>query len=1236
MYDESRDRYEVLTSGFQRTNVLELYSRLDDSDKQLSFYNSGIGTSSRPLSAMQRAWHALDSGIDQAIAWNFDTKIVEAYRWLANSYVEGDRIYLFGFSRGAYQMRVLAAMIKKTRQVGLIKRGNDWQIPNALWLYKSKDGKMAQEFKDTFCVPNVRVHFVGVWDTVSSVGVVGNKVLPHIDEYNHIDIFRHALALDERRVKFIPECVMGRGKTISEKTDVMGEGKQVDRVKEVWFPGSHSNVGGGGGFDPLQAIPLAWMMKEAVEAGLLLKPKASKPENAQDAGVLKPGSKISHLLRRESSNSQTSEPRPTSFSIYDLQTSEPRNSLRHVWWLVEIFPVHRQSRAKPTNTSHWRLHNGKGRGIYEDQKIHASVLFMGRTYKPGAVFRSQKHSIQWERLMAPSAGNLFGAVDGWEALLEMDLFELDNGPSGIALFHGGGPDDMVRVLDSLWMLASLDDVAAKMLAAKDKRLSDLLLRNDPEKARVFLSTVRLLARLSVSAIRVANIENTSSITPARWPTDELINPAVGQKVVELLQESRPAEVRALAASAVAELAPIQRLRETFKGVVKILVEMLQLGISKGNRVTSIAYAAANALVALAAHDDFQKYIFTLVCTAPATGMLQVIPESPTSPKALPIRAQTVDPEVAFHHTASQLEGSHTVLPLPSQAPKKSRPRSMDPRSLLPKRKQTIEPEVEVVSPSRYNFDDLTGSHITGPIALLAAELAHYLANATQQDLPSGLSADEAKKVIIINENTISSLTKTLNNPDQSYAAAEALAKLAEQERFRDLMVDNEDFIPNLIQAICDTNTSAVKALATLMRNPEKDHHVRDLVLRSNPGSSTTKQALLAIVQMLGNKACDSAMLVLTEFLSNREAAIMILQSTAPKVLMGKLNATGKRSSANTDQSLLPKCIATVIQAYFELEAKNDAEYSSGSDLDLPPINSDGASHLADLVNIEEIRATAADTIAALVKKDARNRQILTEQGNHTSSTLFQYLQGAQRKLMDTPEISVDMESLLVSQIASITMALAELDPEDTKEHPVFIQGGGDENIDEKGSRDEQDLPDPLKQLTGLWRKKLIPIVDDTMAGDSKPIKSGSHLDPYGQQVDKVAAAVAVMLGNEKYREAFGSLELVERLSIRLGARFQSGTWAAIKALASSHASDPKSIPKRSLTVPAVKSRRNRSPTVTTAKSVPNRSSTMTTATTATSTSAASAGEKSELGKEFAFQAPTVINVRLRPRSQAAG
>ncbi|KAF7972895.1 hypothetical protein HWV62_16610 [Athelia sp. TMB] len=984
---------------------------------------------------------------------------------------------------------------------------------SAFWLYKSKDEQMAQEFKDTFCVPDVRVHFVGVWDTVSSVGVVGNKVLPHIEEYGHIDIFRHALALDERRVKFIPECIMGRGKTIYEKTYVMGEDKKIDRVKEVWFPGSHSNVGGGGGFDPLQVIPLAWMMKEAVEAGLLLKPKTSEPENQNEALVAEEPSRPSRLLSRN---------RLKSFSIYDLQTSRPRNSLRHVWWLVEFLPVHRQSRARPTNTSHWRLHNGKGRGIYEDQKIHASVLFMHKTYTPAAVFRSQKRSIQWERLMVPGSGILStgDAVDGWEALFEMDLFELDNGPSGIALFHGGAPDDMVRVLDSLWMLASLDDVAAKMLARQDKRISDLLLHNDSEKARVFLSTVRLLARLSISNLRDANIESSSSVNPARWPTDELIKPAVGQKVVELLKDHRPAEIRALAASAVAELAPIQRLRETFKEkrVVEILVEMLQLGISKGNRVASIAYAAANTLVALAAHDGFQRQIFILVGapkgnTALATGTLPVIPESPTSPKANPTRAQTVDPEMASRYTASQLEGSSSVLlPLPSP-----RPRSMGPRLLLPNRMPTIESEVEAVPLSGYNFDDLTGSHVTGPIALLAAELAHYLANATQQDLPSGLSADEAKKIIIINENTISSLAKTLNNPDQSYTAAEALAKLAEQERFRELVVDNQDFIPNLIQAICDTNTCAVKALATLMIN-----HKQFLPA----GSSTTKQALLAIVQMLKNKACDSAMLVLTEFLSNREAAIIILQSTAPGVLIGKLNATGKKSSANTDQSLLPKCIATVIQAYFELVAKNDVEYSSGSDLDLPPLNSDGASHLADLVNMEEIRATAADTIAALVKKDARNSQC------------------AQRNLMDTPDISVDMESLLVSQIASITMALAELDPE------VFIQGGGDENIDEKGSRDEQDLPDPLEQLTGLWRKKLIPIVDDTMPGDSKPIKSGSHLDPYGQQVDKVAAAVAVMLGNEKYREAFGSLELVERLSIRLGARFQSGTWAAIKALAS--------------------------------------------------------------------------------------
>lgn len=83
-------------------------------------------------------------------------------------------------------------------------------------------------------------------DTVSSVGLVGNKTLPLTDKWKHINIFRHALALDERRVKFLPECIMGRqsqGPIDDLYSQDSDEGKvPIKRVKEVWFAGSHSDV----------------------------------------------------------------------------------------------------------------------------------------------------------------------------------------------------------------------------------------------------------------------------------------------------------------------------------------------------------------------------------------------------------------------------------------------------------------------------------------------------------------------------------------------------------------------------------------------------------------------------------------------------------------------------------------------------------------------------------------------------------------------------------------------------------------------------------------------------------------------------------------------------------------------------------------------------------------------------------------------------------------------------------
>ncbi|KAJ6527403.1 hypothetical protein B0H19DRAFT_859674, partial [Mycena capillaripes] len=102
--------------GDHNTKVVELHSRIldDPSAEQLTYYNCGIGTYVPRRTKTFKYWRQrFDNIVDLAIAWNFETIIIKAYRWLCNEYHPGDKIFLFGFSRGAYQIRTLAAMIEK-------------------------------------------------------------------------------------------------------------------------------------------------------------------------------------------------------------------------------------------------------------------------------------------------------------------------------------------------------------------------------------------------------------------------------------------------------------------------------------------------------------------------------------------------------------------------------------------------------------------------------------------------------------------------------------------------------------------------------------------------------------------------------------------------------------------------------------------------------------------------------------------------------------------------------------------------------------------------------------------------------------------------------------------------------------------------------------------------------------------------------------------------------------------
>ncbi|KAJ7682943.1 hypothetical protein B0H17DRAFT_942331 [Mycena rosella] len=290
--------------GIHNTNVVELHSRVL-TDNQNKYYNCGIGTyvPYEVKSSLKYWQQQLDNGLDLALhCENFKDIILKAYRWLSQTYQPGDKIFFFGFSRGAHQVRTLAGMVET---VGLVDPGNEELIPFAYEIYLERHkghGKLneakgiAENFKKTFSRErNVRIHFVGVWDTVSSVGVFRGKPPPLSSSAQHICTFRHALALDERRVKFLPEYVDGGSSTAS-------------------IAGGPLMSKNGGGIKKnldlnLSSVPLLWMENEATLAGLRLQPR-------ETGGA---------------------------WNMTDLQKDDVHESLKGGWWPLEYLPLSRLS-----------------------------------------------------------------------------------------------------------------------------------------------------------------------------------------------------------------------------------------------------------------------------------------------------------------------------------------------------------------------------------------------------------------------------------------------------------------------------------------------------------------------------------------------------------------------------------------------------------------------------------------------------------------------------------------------------------------------------------------------------------------------------------------------------------------------------------------------------------------------------------------------------------------------------
>ena len=258
------------------TNVVKLYYTLQqDPTRQVTYYHPGLGTM-EPAGALTTFTRKVTKLLGMAVGYGLENDIRDAYVFLMQNYEKDDKVFLFGFSRGAYTVRALASLLK---MYGLIRPGNDPLVAYAIRMMvgiqrsDQKNARQQEAIKDYFklaggfketmgrvCVP----FFVGVWDTVNSVGWVENPLkLPYIADNADIQFGRHAVSIDEHRAFFRTNLWMP-----SKTANVHGP----KDVLQVWFPGVHSDVGGGYAEDEsgLSKFALEWMLQEAKNQGLLV------------------------------------------------------------------------------------------------------------------------------------------------------------------------------------------------------------------------------------------------------------------------------------------------------------------------------------------------------------------------------------------------------------------------------------------------------------------------------------------------------------------------------------------------------------------------------------------------------------------------------------------------------------------------------------------------------------------------------------------------------------------------------------------------------------------------------------------------------------------------------------------------------------------------------------------------------------------------------------------------------
>lgn len=346
----------------KRTNILRLYGTLEKSDEQVVYYDPGVGTFGAD-NAWSRVWRKVAEVWGLATGWGLDKNVKEAYRFLVEHYDNGkgrddgerDRIYVFGFSRGAYAARVLTGFI---HAIGLIEPRNLNLLDYAYRAYKrigetEKDGAFAEVrlYERILATDRPPIRMLGLFDTVASViesGRFGPRLKSHAFTRTNtsVEAVSHAVAIDEKRTMFRPQL----WPTNQEYWGNPFNGSQArpQDIEEVWFAGGHGDVGGGysEADSSLCKIPLIWMIDRAKICGLKFRTRS-----------------VNRLVLGQNSDKYTS-PDPLAAS---------HRTMTFWWSLLEFFP-----RRKPKDSSRPSLFGValplfERRAIPASAKVHSSV-----------------------------------------------------------------------------------------------------------------------------------------------------------------------------------------------------------------------------------------------------------------------------------------------------------------------------------------------------------------------------------------------------------------------------------------------------------------------------------------------------------------------------------------------------------------------------------------------------------------------------------------------------------------------------------------------------------------------------------------------------------------------------------------------------------------------------------------------------------------------------------------------